>query len=103
MAFSGNKLISLPEGYFQVAHQPFIDTGDAISVYGTTGPDHGAFTVQIDGQKHTLNASASQPHSQTLLVSHSCNRLLILRLILPSPVLCRWIGPRRSQLGTDEQ
>ncbi|KIJ39859.1 hypothetical protein M422DRAFT_32465 [Sphaerobolus stellatus SS14] len=42
--------------------------GDAVSVYGTTGPDHGIFSVQMDNQSPMLlNASASESHTQTLL------------------------------------
>lgn len=43
-------------------------SGDAVSVYGTTGPGHGIFSIQIDSNTpQILNGSASTLHPQTLL------------------------------------
>jgi hypothetical protein len=48
------------------AQATYAFAGDAFAIYGTTSPDHGSFTVAIDGAQASVApfAGVSQLHSQ---------------------------------------
>jgi hypothetical protein len=46
------------------------NTGSAITIYGSTGPDHGLFSISLDGSRPlTLNGTAPVLRPDNLLVS----------------------------------